>query len=508
MLGRYEVLKHLASGGMADVLIARATGIENFERHVVIKQIRAEQARDQAYVTMFLNEARLAASLHHANIVQVHDVGQEAGEYFFAMEYVHGEDLRSLLTLLASKKLVMPIEHVVTIVTSAAAGLHYAHELRGQDRKPLGIVHRDVSPANILVGYDGNVKLVDFGIAKASSRVSIETNSGTLKGKVAYMAPEQCIGMPVDRRSDVFALGIVLYELVTVRRLFKAETDFLTMAMITAGEIPKPSTIRPDLPAELEGIILKALSMTPEDRFQTAEEMRLALEEFAGHANLRTSTTMLGDFLVKQFGRRTEPWMVDDDEPEIRLDVDFDGPAARPGATENPTKQLVALAKARKTASAMRAARVEAAAAGFDVANAVPTTASGTPMAFESSPIRRKRRPWLVPVIVLGALTIFGVVMASGVFTGGSQSARPAATVTTPTPPPAAPAPPPPPPPPPAQAEPGPETPPPQPEVAATVQRAEPAAKPKRPKAKPPAKPIVKPGSWNPDSLFPKGSKP
>src|SRR5262245_40503864 len=224
---------------MAEVLIARATGIENFERHVVIKRIRSEQARDAKFVGMFLDEARLAACLHHANIVQVHDIGQEGGEYFFTMEYVHGEDLRRLLTHLAANKVKTPFEHVITIITAVASALHYAHELRGNDRKPLGIVHRDVSPANILVAYDGSVKVVDFGIAKAARNA--QTRSGTLKGKVAYMAPEQCNGQPVDRRSDVFALGIVLYELVTVRRLFKGDTDFLTMSAIVGGKVPKPS---------------------------------------------------------------------------------------------------------------------------------------------------------------------------------------------------------------------------------------------------------------------------
>src|SRR5262249_32731440 len=156
-------------------------------------------------------------------------IGQEAGEYFFTMEYVHGEDLRRVLSKLSRTQRMMPLEHVVSIVMSVASALHYAHELRGSDRKPLDIVHRDVSPANVIVAYDGNVKVVDFGIAKAAER-STETKSGTLKGKVAYMAPEQCNGRQVDRRSDVFALGIVLYELVTVRRLFKGDTDFLTMS--------------------------------------------------------------------------------------------------------------------------------------------------------------------------------------------------------------------------------------------------------------------------------------
>src|SRR5687767_10230119 len=238
---------------MAQVLLARSSGIEGFERHVVVKRIHTERAEDPVFVKMFLDEARLAAQLHHNNIVQVHDIGKEKGEYFFAMEYVHGEDLRKLLMKVNKKKEKVPFEHVVTIVTTAALALHHAHEQRGPDRKPLGLVHRDVSPANIIVGYDGNVKVVDFGIAKAALRSTQDnTKAGSLKGKVSYMAPEQCAGQSVDRRSDVYSLGIVLFELSTVRRLFKGNNDFLTMSAIVQGNVPKPSSYRKDIPPELE----------------------------------------------------------------------------------------------------------------------------------------------------------------------------------------------------------------------------------------------------------------
>jgi serine/threonine protein kinase len=319
-------VKHLADGGMAQVLLARATGIEGFERHVVLKRIHEDRAKDPTFVKMFLDEARLAGALHHTNIVQVHDIGEQGGEYFFAMEYVHGEDLRKLLMTLSEKHAQIPLAHVVTIIMAAASALHYAHELCGSDRKPIGLVHRDVSPANILVGYDGTVKVVDFGIAKAALR-STETISGMLKGKVAYMAPEQCSGKPVDRRSDVFALGVVLYELTTVRRLFKGDNDFLTMTAIVQGNIPKPSKHREDLPAELERIILKALSQEPGDRFQTAEEMRAALDQFAADANLRTSNAGLAIYLEQQFGKRIEPWLIESSHPEVSI-VDFDGSAS------------------------------------------------------------------------------------------------------------------------------------------------------------------------------------
>ena len=339
VLGRYQILKHLAQGGMADVLLARTRGIEGFERHVVIKRIRAEQARDERYVTMFLDEARLAATLHHHNVVQVNDIGEQDGEYFFAMEYVHGEDVRALLMRLSSRGEQVPLEHVITIITAAAAGLHHAHEQRGPDRTPLGIVHRDVSPANILIGYDGGVKVADFGIAKAAHR-TVETRSGTLKGKVAYMSPEQCVGEAVDRRSDVFSLGIVLYELATVRRLFKGENDFLTMTSIVLGHIPPPSKFRLDLPQELEDIILKALGNKPGERYASADEMRLALEQLAATLGLRTSSTTLADYVKQQFGERPEPWLVEE-EPDCEVSIDFDGSAS--GVVQAPLDAMLGM---------------------------------------------------------------------------------------------------------------------------------------------------------------------
>jgi serine/threonine protein kinase len=317
-LGRYQVVKRLAAGGMADVLLARSDGIAGFERHVVIKRIHAELLEEPRYVKMFLDEARLAASLHHHNIVQVNDIGEENGEYFFAMEYVHGEDARTLLVEASQRGELIPLEHVVTIIMAAASGLHHAHEQRGMDGAPLHIVHRDVSPANILVGYDGAVKVADFGIALAAHRAE-QTQSGVLKGKVAYMSPEQCNCDPVDRRSDVFSLGIVLYELATVHPCFAGDNDFMTMSAIVGGKVEKPSSYRKDLPPQLEAIILKALARKASERYQNADELRRALEEFAASIQLRTSTSALADYMKKQFGTKALPWQEDDDEPELEL---------------------------------------------------------------------------------------------------------------------------------------------------------------------------------------------
>jgi serine/threonine-protein kinase len=313
-------------------MIARAAGIEGFERHVVIKRIRAEQARDATYVEMFLDEARLAASLHHANIVQVNDIGQVDGEYFFAMEYVLGEDVRKILGRAAETGSRVPLEHILTIVCGAAAGLHHAHEQIRADGSELGIVHRDVSPANILVGLDGGVKLSDFGIAKANSQRQ-ETQSGVLKGKVAYMSPEQCNNEPVDRRSDVYSLGIVLYELLTIRPLFPRDNDFLTMSAIVHQNVAPPSTHAPEIPAALDAIVCKALARRPEDRYATADELRRALERFADDRGVRMSTTALADYMKAMFGQRREPWLVrpgSEDEATESLSIEVsDAPSIR-----------------------------------------------------------------------------------------------------------------------------------------------------------------------------------
>jgi serine/threonine protein kinase len=446
-LGRYEVVKHLAQGGMAEVFLARATGIEGFERHVVIKRIREEQAHDKMHVQMFLDEARLAASLHHHNIVQVHDIGEQQGEYFFVMEYVHGEDVRKLLTEVSSRAERVPLEHVITIVTAAAAGLHHAHEQCGPNRAPLGIVHRDVSPANILVGYDGGVKVADFGVAKAAHR-TFETESGARKGKVAYMSPEQCVGLPVDRRSDVFALGIVLYESLTVRRLFKDDNDFLTMTAIVQGKIPPPSTVWPQIPPELEAIVMKALASSPDDRYATADHMRRALEEFAAGIGLRTSTTTLADYMKTQFGRRVEPWLVEDDEPEMELSIDFDGSGsgivhAPPDALRSATGSHVAvppptapLARARGKASAWAATPAGVPAPGEPETAPVPAAPASVAV---PRPVWRRWR-WIAGGA--GALAVIGLAIILASASRDNPAPAPAVLI-QPTVPPAPVAPPP-----------------------------------------------------------------
>ena len=308
-LGKYEILSPLAAGGMARIYIGRTTGIGSFERHVVLKLITPERANDVTAVQMFLDEARLAASLNHQNVAQVFEVGQEHGIHYLAMEYVHGQDMRGLLAKAGADGTRVPLDLALAIVTGAAAGLHHAHERRGNDGVPLGIVHRDVSPSNIMIGYDGSVKLLDFGIAKATMR-SVETQSGIIKGKFAYMSPEQCRGRAVDPRSDVFSLGIILYEATTQHRCFRADNDFDTMHRIVTGDVVRPSRVIPGYPPALEAIVMKALAVDAGQRYQSAGLLLEAIESFAISGRMSLSTMSLGRFMRDMFGEQPEPWLV------------------------------------------------------------------------------------------------------------------------------------------------------------------------------------------------------
>ncbi len=304
----YEILAKLATGGMAEIFLARHANAAGVERYVVLKRVLRERATDAGFVRMFLDEAKLAAQLQHPNIAQVYDIGKLGDSYFFTMEYVHGETVRALLHRSHALRKPIPIGTALTIAAGAAAGLHHAHERIGHDGKPLGIVHRDVSPSNLMVSYEGHVKLVDFGVAKAAT-ASVETRSGTVKGKIAYLSPEQCRGRGVDRRSDLFSLGIVLWELLTVERLFKHPSDFETMASIVNDPSPPPSSRRPDVPPELDALVLRLLAKTPEERFQTADELLEAIEQVAVQAHSALSTAQLGRFVRELFGQRPEPWV-------------------------------------------------------------------------------------------------------------------------------------------------------------------------------------------------------
>ena len=304
----YQILARLATGGMAEIFLARGIGTTGVERYVVLKRILRDRANDVQLVKMFLDEARLASQLQHPNVAQVYDIGKLGDSYFFTMEYVHGETVRGLLHRARSLRRELPLNVILTVIAGAAAGLHHAHERLGHDGKPLGIVHRDVSPSNLMVSYEGSVKVVDFGVAKAENRVQ-ETRSGTVKGKIAYLSPEQCRGGGLDRRSDLFSLGIVFWEMLTVERLYKRNSDFENMtAIVTEPPIP-PSTRRPGLAPELDAIVMRLLSKDPHDRYDTADQLVEALEEVAPRLGVMISASSVGRLLKDMFGQRPEPWL-------------------------------------------------------------------------------------------------------------------------------------------------------------------------------------------------------
>ena len=315
-LGRYELLRHLASGGMARVYVARVTGPGGFARHVVVKTIPEERADDDSFVTMFLDEARLVATLHHQHIAQVFEVGRaENGMYFLAMEHVHGETVRHVLETASKRRKQLPLDLGLSVTCAAAAGLHHAHERRDLDGSPLGIVHRDVSPSNVMLGFDGSVKLIDFGIAKARMRTT-QTAIGHVKGKLGYMAPEQARGEAVDRRSDVFALGVLAYELTTQTRAFHSPTPFETMRRTFHGEVEPPSRRVAGYPPALEDVVMTALATDPADRFQDADAMRIALEQIARELGATLGDDPVIRTLERLFPPRLEPWFTDDEDPE------------------------------------------------------------------------------------------------------------------------------------------------------------------------------------------------
>lgn len=349
---KYDLLRRLGRGGMAEVFLAKQKGLEGFQKLVVIKRILPHRAQDGEFVTMFLDEARTAADLRHPNVVNVFDINRDLGTYYMAMEFLHGSDVRGIMKRSAKKRAWIPTEHVVEMVMGAAAGLHYAHQKRGLDGRPLNIVHRDISPQNIIVGFTGETKIVDFGIAKAASQ-QVETEAGVLKGKFAYMSPEQVRGEPLDGRSDLFALGIVLWELLTLRRLFKRESEQQTLMAVMDEDAPPIRQARPELPKSLEKVVAKALARDLDERYQTCEEFREALEDCLAHEGIAHSPARLGEYVRTLFGDEIEPEsalgeeQLDDSALEIHPSV-VRRPKGTDVGTNDPTR-----AERRDKSSAM-----------------------------------------------------------------------------------------------------------------------------------------------------------
>jgi serine/threonine-protein kinase len=304
-IGKYELLKQLAVGGMAEIYLARQSGPEGFSKLVVIKRILENLAAQERFVQMFLDEARVAARFNHPNIVQIFDLGREEDAFYIAMEYIPGEDIKALVRRCAKRRQRIPIEHVVKIFSGVLDGLHFAHAQKTLDNEQVGVVHRDVSPHNIIVSFQGNAKLLDFGIAKARSEIST-TIPGRVKGKHAYMSPEQVHAQELDGRSDIFAAGIVMYELLTWSRLFKRSKHIETLRAVCEAPIRPPRELNPDIDPALESIVLKALARERGQRYQTAQQMQMDLEDYLLQSGKRSNPVLIGQFMQQLFSDKLE----------------------------------------------------------------------------------------------------------------------------------------------------------------------------------------------------------
>jgi serine/threonine-protein kinase len=332
--GRYNITQPLASGGMAEIFLARQQGLSGFEKDVVIKILKDRYRNDARVVEMFLEEARIGAYLNHPNIVHVYDVGEHDGSPFIAMEYIHGEELSNLCRRGLELGKFLPIEHAIDVVRQAAEGMGYFQHKRGEDGEGLDIVHRDISPSNLLVTRDGVLKIIDFGIARAKRPGRGTEPDGLVPGKYNYMSPEQVRGEPVDQRSDIFSLGIVLYEITVGRRLFKGPPPEV-IQKITKTKVKPPTFLKRDFPPALEQVIMRALETHPEDRYQSAFELANDLEEYLRDKRLKSGPVRIAQYLDEvtsaeggekrpELAAAGQAW-VDDDAAD---GLDFDRPAA------------------------------------------------------------------------------------------------------------------------------------------------------------------------------------
>jgi len=296
-LGRFALGSRIARGGMAELYLARTDTGDGFEKLVALKLVLPQYKDDAVFLEMLRNEARLVAALEHPNIASVYDLSSDRGEHFIAMEYVHGRNVAEILDRADGP---LPLACALALVGPACEAAHHAHDSTDARGRAQALIHRDISPSNVLVRYDGVVKLVDFGIAKATAHTRA-THTGTVKGKMGYMSPEQCLGGDLDRRTDVFALGVLLYELTTGRRLFVGGSDFAIMNAIISGEYVRPSAVDEHYPEALEGIIVRALASDRENRFPSARAFRSALLEFETSHGIDTSPTVLADWMAAHF---------------------------------------------------------------------------------------------------------------------------------------------------------------------------------------------------------------
>jgi serine/threonine-protein kinase len=408
----------LATGGMATVFLARLSGVGGFQRFVAIKRLHPHLAREPEFIEMFLEEARLAARIHHPNVVPILEIGQSDQGYYIVMEYVEGDTLGRLLARSAQTGVRLPVKVGLRVVIDMLAGLDAAHELKDDDGNPFGIVHRDISPQNVLVGVDGSSRLSDFGVARATSKLST-TRTGQLKGKLAYMAPEQARGhKDVDRRADIFASGIVLWEVLACRRLFKGDGEADTLNRVMNEPIPPVRSAAPTIPAALEAVVAKALERDRSKRYNTAAEFADSLErasrvvgalgthkEVALHleAVLGTEISQQRD-VVRAWLARSEPsrhGMEPPIRPETTSVTRIEGKAAEGTPSSVSKVSAVSAVSGMTSVSSVTSAVIPNPPAVADAALAPASSAS----ALAPGDVRRRARvwPWVALLAIAGA---------------------------------------------------------------------------------------------------------
>ncbi len=303
---KYRIIRKLDVGGMAAVFLAESESIKGFKRRVAIKRILPHLTKNKRFVQMFLDEARLSLQLQHANIVSVFDIGKADNTFFIVMDFIDGANLKNVIDMTRKRGELIPMEQAIYIVREVCEGLAYAHDQRDMETgEPLGIVHRDVSPPNILISGRGEIKLTDFGLAKATSQLE-QTDPGVVKGKFSYLSPEAASGTDLDNRADIFSAGIILWELLTGRRLFFGESDFHTVELVRQADVPPMSATNPDVPRELEEIVLRSLARDPKDRYQATPEFVEALTRFLFSHGMAVSRHDIARLIQKTISRQSE----------------------------------------------------------------------------------------------------------------------------------------------------------------------------------------------------------
>lgn len=396
-IGRYHLVAELARGGMGIVHLAATHGLAGFNKLLVVKELRPELAGDELYVRMFLDEARLAARLTHRNIVQTIEVGSENARHYMVMEYLDGRSLHRIVKRFHQQRGGFPVGAHLRIIAEGLLGLQYAHDLRDFDGEPLGIVHRDVSPLNVLVTFDGQAKLVDFGIAKSSDS-SQETKTGVLKGRVAYMAPEQAWGSTVDRRADVYAVGVMIWEAAAGRRLWSGKNDVEILARLLKEDPPTLRAVRPEAPEDLTAICARAMAKRPEDRYASAAELLDDLETHLSRRRDAMTMREIGSLVANAFSEERRKMNVLVEEAVLRV---RGGP--RSGVVPTFEVHLRGTPSGKHLIGENEPSVVSRVATAVGVPASAVTASSQPPAAPTSSPAPASRPWWRARHVAVGA---------------------------------------------------------------------------------------------------------